>query len=280
MYSNILAAVNEYTNSEAAARYAIALARSCRARLFLLFVAGEGIGHDVFRRAEAALERLFIEAEGEGIEVRSVTETGDPFSVIRATVQNSAIDIVFTATRREDVKKRFFTKTLARDLMLRLPCSVAMVRVVHMGKVHPRRILVPLRSRMSRIEERSCFVARLASSFGSTVTLFHLSSPLTSFFQGEVHLSPAEREQRLSRDVEEFAECLRKYEVLHEKKTGYGAVPRTITIEAAHRRSDLIIMGASERGLLEGVIRRSPIEQVLMETPCNLIILNPRQGTR
>ncbi|MCK7472385.1 MAG: cation-transporting P-type ATPase [Desulfomicrobium escambiense] len=72
--------------------------------------------------------------------------------------------------------------------MLRLPCSVAMVRVVHMGKVHPRRILVPLRSRMSRIEERSCFVARLASSFGSTVTLFHLSSPLTSFFQGEVHL--------------------------------------------------------------------------------------------
>src|SRR4030043_1538051 len=72
MYKKILAAVNEFTNSEVAAKYAIALAKSCQARLSLVFVAEDKIHRDVFRQAEAALERLFIEAEGYDIDVESI----------------------------------------------------------------------------------------------------------------------------------------------------------------------------------------------------------------
>jgi nucleotide-binding universal stress UspA family protein len=138
MYKKILAAVNEFTNSEIAARYAIALAKSCQARLSLVFVAEEKIGRDVFRHAESALERLFIEAEGQDIEVESITEKGDPLKKIKDIAREKNIDIVFTATRREDIEKRFFVKTLAREFMVKLPCSVAMVRVVRMGKIHPK----------------------------------------------------------------------------------------------------------------------------------------------
>ena len=35
-------------------------------------------------------------------------------------------------------------------------------------------------------------------------------------------------------------------------------------------------MGASERGLWESIIGGNPVEQVLRETPCNLIILLPQ----
>ena len=275
MYQRILAAVNEFTNSELAARYAIALAKSCRAKLFLVFVAEERIDKDTFRHAESALGRLFIEAQNQGIDVESITEKGSPLRSISAIVKKEPVDIVFAATRREDVSKRFFQRTLARDFMLRLPCSVAMVRVVRMGKSYPKQILVPLKGRMTHLEERACFVASLAEVFDSSVTLFHLSSPITSFFHGEIQFPPSRREEEIPRDIEDFTECLHKYKISHEKKTGYGAVSQSITIEAAHRRNDLIIMGASERGLLRSIVSGNPVEQVLRETPCNLIILRP-----
>jgi nucleotide-binding universal stress UspA family protein len=275
MYKRILAAVNEFTNSELAAKYAIALAKSCGAKLSLVFVAEDGIDRDAFRHAESALGRLFMEARSQGLDVESITEKGSPLRNISAIVKKAPIDIVFTATRREDVKNRFFQRTLARDFILKLPCSVAMVRVVRMGKSYPTQILVPLKGRMTFLEERACFVARLAKVFNSSVTLFHLTSPLTSFFHGEIHLPPAQREEKIPRDIEDFTECLQRYNISHEKKTGYGSISRSITIEAAHRHNDLIVMGASERSLLKSIVSGNPVEQVLRETPCNLIILRP-----
>jgi nucleotide-binding universal stress UspA family protein len=128
---------------------------------------------------------------------------------------------------------------------------------------------------MTRLEERACFVARLAKVFDSSVTLFHLTSPITSFFHGEIYLPPVQREEKIPSDIEDFTECLHKYKISHEKKTGYGAISRSITIEAAHGRNDLIVMGASERSLLRSIVSENPVEQVLRETPSNLIILRP-----
>ena len=145
MYQKILVAVNEFTNSEIAARYAIALAKACRSRLFLVFAAEEVVGQNAFRHAEGALERLFAAAQGMGVEVESNTVKGPPLKTISGVVREHGIDLVFTATRREDIKKRFFLKTHAREFMMKLPCSVAMVRVVEMGRTHPRNILVPLK---------------------------------------------------------------------------------------------------------------------------------------
>jgi len=278
MYKKVLAAVNEFTNSELAAHYAITLSQSCRAKLFLVFIAQEGIDQNTFKRAESALERLFIEAEGRGIEVESITENGEPLQKIHAMARKEHIDIVFAATRREDITKRFFVKTLAKEFMLKLPCSVAMVRVVRMGRTHPKDILVPFRGQMTHLEERACFVAKLAQGCGSSVTLFHSARPITSFFHGEAHLNPSLRERHIPKDVELFIECLNRYTISHEKRIEYGGISRAITIEAAYRRSDLIIMGASERSLLRSIIRGNPVEEVLRETPCDLIILRPRHA--
>ncbi|MEW6584454.1 MAG: universal stress protein [Nitrospirota bacterium] len=276
MYKKILAAVNEYSNSEIAARYAVALAQSSRARLSLVFVAGEDKGKDSFARAESALERLFLEAQKRDIEVESVTESGSPLEKIAGIVKRDSIDIVFAATRREDVRRRFFVKTLAKEFILKLPCSVAIVRVVRMSKGSPRNILVPLRGRLSHLEERSCFVAKLAETFNASVTLLHMNRPITSFFTGETHLTPSQREEHAPKDIERFTDCLRRFEITHEKKSGYGAVSRAITIEAAHGRNDLIVMGASERSIIRSILYGNPVEEVLRETPCNLIILRPR----
>lgn len=276
MYTRVLAAVNEFTNSEITAWYAIALAKACKATLSLVFVAEDGLDREALRKAESALERLFREAAGRDIEVKSIVEKGNPLKKICDIVKQNDIEIAFTSTRREDIEKRFFTRTLARDLMVKLPCSVATVRVVRMSRGHPKNILVPLRAHMTSLEERACFVAKLAEEFNSSVTLFHLSTPLTSFFHGEMQLNPAQGEDGTPKDIEQFIEYLNRHKILHENRIRYGTVSRSITIEAAHKRNDLIIMGASERSLLRSITRGNPVEDVLRETPCNLIIMRPK----
>jgi nucleotide-binding universal stress UspA family protein len=233
------------------------------------------MSQSVFEKAEDAMKRLFIEAEKMGIQVESITGTGEPAKEIEKIVKHEEIDIAFASTRREDIEKRFYAGTIARNLSLKLPCSVALVRVVHTGRIHPHKILVPLKARIDHIKERAYFIARMAECFHSKVFIFHVTKPITKFFHGEIHLTPAQWEKRLPENIKDFMEHLIRYEIAHEGRLAPGITARSITIEAAAKRHDLIIMGASERGLLASIIKGNPVEDVLRETPCDLIILKP-----
>lgn len=276
MYEKILAAVNEHINSEIAARYALTLARSCRAKLYVCFVAAGELSRPAVARAEDAVERLFLEARAAGVQAETITETGDPVREIERIARAEGIDIAFAATRREDMEKRFYAGTVARRLSLGLPCSVALVRAVHLGRIQPRKILVPLKARVDHLRERAHFAAKMAEGAAATLFVFHVTKPITRFFRGEVHLTPAQWEKRLPEDISSFLGALRHYRIEHEGLLTPGIAGRNITIEAAAKRHDLIIMGASERSLLSSILRGNPVESALRETPCDLIILKSR----
>lgn len=275
-YKKILAAVNEHLNSEFAARYALNLAKACNAKFYVCFIAGKGTSQACCARAGDAMERLFNEARELGIQAESIIETGDPVKEVDRIVRREVTDIVFASTRREDIEKRFYAGTVARRLSLHLPCSVALVRAVHMGRIQPRNILVPLKARVGHVRERACFAAKMAEGFHSKLSILHTTKPVTRFFHGEVHLTPVEWEKRLPADISGFIKHIEKYGVEFESRLSPGAAARSITLEAAAKRHDLIIMGASERSLPASFLRGNPVEDVLRETPCNLIILNPR----
>lgn len=276
MYKKILAAVNEHINSEVTARYALNLAKACEAKLFLCFIAERDTPVSVIEKAEDAMKRLFIEAERLGIPVESITETGDVVREIERIVNLEKIDIVFASTRREDIEKRFYAGTIARNLSLKLPCSVALVRVVHMGRALPKNILVPLKARIDHIRERAYFISKMSEAFRSKVSIFHVTRPITRFFHGEIHLTPAQWERKLPEDITDLMEHLTRQGVLHDRRLIPGATAKSITVEAAAKRHDLIIMGASERSLLSSLLKGNPVEDVLRETPCDLIIHKPR----
>jgi nucleotide-binding universal stress UspA family protein len=276
MYTKILAAVNEHLNSEISARYALNLANACGAKLHICFIAEKGMSRTSFHRAEDAMKRLFIKAKEVDIQVEGITGTGKPVKEIDKIVRREGIDIVFASTRREDIEKRFYAGTIARSLSLNLPCSVALVRVIHIGRVQPKNILLPLKAKINHIRERAYFTAKMAEGFGSKVFVFHATKPITKFFHGEIHLTPVEWGKRLPRDISDFMEYLRKYRIVYERKLTPGTIAMSITIEAFSKRHDLIIMGASERSLLSSLLKGNPVEDVLRETPCDLIILKPR----
>ncbi len=276
MYRKILAAVNEHINSEVAGRYALRLAKSCGASFLTCFIAEKGTPEESVVRAEEAMKRLITEAELLEVPAGSITKIGDTLGEIGAVVRHKGIDIVFAATRRSDIEKRFYSGTVTRRLSLQLPCSVALVRVVHMGKIHPHKILVPLKAGIDHIKERAYFTSKIAECCDAKVVVFHATKPITRFFHGEIHLTPYEWEKRLPEGISGFVEYLRKYDIAHEGRLLPGKAARSITIEAAAKRHDLIIMGASERSLLTSLIKGNPVEEVLRETPCDLIILKPR----
>ena len=276
MYKRILTAVNEHLNSEVTARYAISLAKICGAKLYLCFVAEKEMAASTIDRAEEAVKRIFIEAEKIGLDVEAISETGDPVRKIHEIVRKEEIDIVFASTRKEDIERRFFAGTIARRLSLSLPCSMAIVRVVHPGRIHPREILVPLKARIDHVEERAYFTAKTAQAFGSEVYLLHAPEPISKFFHGEIHLTPLEWEEKLPKDISDFMEHMKRYRIEHAGRSVPGSIGRMITIEAFSKRHDLIIMGASQRRMLSSILKGNPVEEVLRNTPCDLIILKPR----
>jgi nucleotide-binding universal stress UspA family protein len=276
MYKKILAAVNEHLNSEVAARYALNLAQELHAKFYICFVAEEGMSPHNRHAAEEAIQRLFDEARERNIPAESIEATGNPVREIGTIVRQEKIGMVFASTRREDLEKRFYAGTVARSLSLKLPCSVALVRVAHFGRVRPRRILVPVKARIGHVMERANFVTYMAKAYGAKVYVFHTPKPIEKIFSGEIHLSPPEWEERISRDISLFMKCLKQQDIEHEGKHLPGKIARNITIEAFAKRHDLIIMGASERSLLASLLKGNPVEQVLRETPCDLIILKPR----
>lgn len=276
IYRRILAAVNEHVNSEAAARYALEIARYTKGKIYFCSIAERSVPERLFRRAEEAVLRLFHRARELSVEAESIVESGDPLERISGIVRIEGIDLVFAATRREDTERRFFVRTTARRLALRLPCSIALVRVVHMGRLHPKEILVPLKARIPGLAEQARFVGVLAGAFGSRLYLFHAARPIRKLFHGEMHLTPIEWEKKLPRDISLFIEHLDRLDVEHERRLAPGREGRSIAIEAAARKVDLIVMGASTRGLVISLLKENPVEQVLRETPCDLIILRPR----
>ena len=274
MYNNVLAAINEFTNSEVAAAFAVTFSRVCGARL-ILYYADEGKGKDAASHAEAALERLFAHAVYEGVEVERIVEKGSPFDKIPRQVSANSIDIMFMATRHEDASRRFFTRTLPRELMLSLPCSVVLARIVKFGMPAPRHILAPIRGFLSDVDKRAFFLAALTRGFGSKLTLFHMQEPLISFFHGEISLAPAQREERLPQDVRAYIRAVEAQGVTPFVRTAHGAGRWSVVTESALHRNDLIIMGASQRGLLREIVSGNPVEQTLRDTICNMFVFRP-----
>jgi nucleotide-binding universal stress UspA family protein len=276
MYKKILVAVNEHINSEVTGRCALHLSKSCRAKFYTCFIAEKGAQKESLNRAQEAMMRLFVEAERLGVCVESITRTGEAVKEIDVLVRHEGIDIVFAATRREDLERRFYSGTVARRLSMKLPCSVALMRVVHFGRIQPRKILVPLKAKIDHIAERARFASFMAKAFGSKVFVFHTPKPVEKFLRGEIHLTPPEWKERISPDISRFMDYLKQQDIDHEGRLLPGRTARNITIEAFAKRHDLIVMGASERSLWASLLQGNPVEEVLREAPCDLIILKPR----
>ena len=278
MYKKILMAVDGSFNAEAAGRYAIAIASACRAKLYIVSIIPPKMHEKDIKGAEESVERIIEEARKHDLDVRPIIEEGAVVPVISEIVRREKIELAIAAARSEHVEQRFFVRTVSRELIRLLPCSVIIIRVVNPGKMaYPRDILVPIIGSEYDLSENVFLTSRLARYYKAKVIVLHLKRSITTLFKKGMIKDAAEGEAENIEETKSFIEHLKRFKVYPKTRVSYFIkASRAISMEAAAKRHDLIILGATKRSLISQLIRGNPVEEVLRRTPCDLMILKPK----
>ena len=258
-YRKIISVVNEHTSSIVTSGYAITLAAGCEADLVLYAAHDGGCNETVLLRIDRHLDHLYTVAVKLGISVTRITEVGNLCTLLPKRVLTETADLVFyPMTSHEQYGANLRRHTVHRLLRI-ITTDLAITRVITMNKPHPARILVPLGKIVSDTEHRLRFVIGLARSFHSQVTLLHLSGQRRAM-------------QEMPEDVTLFREQLQQQHVPVLERSGGGDIGEAITVEAITRHDDLIVLGASERGVFRRLFFGNPAGDVMHQPPCNTIL--------
>lgn len=257
-YRTIFAVVNADTASTVSARYAIALAAACSCRLVLYSAEEASPGQANLGRTARHLEHLFHEASALALPLTSITESGPIDQCLPRRAQTEQADLVFYPLTPDEQRAGLFGRKPVHRLLQTLAADLAIMRIIHMGKPHPRRILVPLARHVANPRSRIRFITALSRSFHATITLFHLATVRSTAIPPD--------------DLIRFRTELHADHVIAQERYAIGPIGRGIMIEAATRHNDLIVVGASERGLLRQLFYGNPAGDVMHYPPCNTIL--------
>jgi nucleotide-binding universal stress UspA family protein len=259
-YRRILAVINEHTASSVAAHYALALAASGETELVLYAAQDAGVGETTLQRTERHLDQLFSVALQHNIAVSRITEAGALYRLLPKRVQAEGADLVFYPLTPGEQYGTALQLQTVHKLLRTVSADLAIMRIMHMGKPHPHRILVPIGGVINDREQRVKFVAALARGFHSQVTLFH---------------RPDVGKRGVPDDVVALRNELRQHHLPVLERSGSGRIARAIALEAVSHHNDLIVVGASERGMLRRLFFGNPAGDVMVQPPCNSILFRP-----
>jgi len=257
-YRKIITVVNEHTVSTVTGRYAISLAVSCRAELVLYAAHEEGSNGTLLRHLESHLDQLHTDASKLGIPVTRITEIGDIGSLLPKRVLAERADLVMFPLLPFKRYGAYLARLTVHRLLRTIKSDLAIMRVITMAKPYPGHILMPLGGIVGDNGRRLMFISGLAKSFNSQVTLYHLAA------KGEADGMPD--------DIIRFGKQLQHQQVKVLERHGEGDIGKAIVLEAVTRHSDLIVLGASGRGMLHKLVFGNPASELMHQPPCNSIL--------
>ncbi|MFA7059484.1 MAG: universal stress protein [Pedobacter sp.] len=257
-YRKIFSVVNDHTASTVTARYAISLATACKAELVLYATHDVGSNETVLSHTDRHMAHLFTDAFELGIPVTRITEIGNISELLPKRVQAENADLVFFPLMPYKQYGADLARHTVHNLLRTIKSDLAIMRILTMAKPHPGHILAPLGKVIVDEGRRLMFIAWLAKSFHSQVTLFHLS---------------AERDGKgMPDNITRFRNQLQLQDVTVLERSGVGQIGKSINVEAITRHNDLIVLGASGRGVLSKLFLGNPVGDVMHQPPCNSIL--------
>lgn len=256
-YRTILAVVNEQSASTITARYAIAMAQGAKAKLLLYSAETAGTDEKILSHTDRHLDHLFTTAFDLGIAVTRITEIGSITQLLQKRVLTEQVDLVFYPIHPNEQYGNPLQRQNVHRLLRTIRADLAIMRIMHMGKPHPRHILVPLAANVTDREQRTAFLAALARSFHAQITLFH---------------RPVDHREESPADFIAMRNALLQHHLPVLERSGFGQIAKTIAMEAVSHHNDLIVIGASERGVLRRMFSGNPAGDVMQQPPCNAIL--------
>lgn len=256
-YRTIVSVINEHSGSTVTASYAIALATASKARLVFYAAHPLGTSETILHHTERHLDHLFGVALEHGVAVTRITEVGQITRLLPKRVLAENADLVFYPLLPNERYGAPLQRQNVHQLLRSIRADLVIMRIMHMGKPHPRHILVPLASGVPDLTRRVSFLALLAQSFHAQITLFHRQD---------------DRGQRAPTDLGKVYSALKQQHLPVLERTGTGPIAKAIALEAISRHSDLIVLGASERSSLRRLFFGNPSGDVMHRPPCNAVL--------
>jgi len=256
-YRTIIAVINEHSGSTVTACYAIALAASCKARLVLYAAHTENTSEAVLLHTEQHQDHLFTAALDHDLPVTRITEVGLITRLLPKRVLAEEADLVFYPLLPDERYGATLQQQAVHHLLRSIKADLAIMRIMHMGKPHPRHILVPLGGATSDHKQRVAFLAALGKCFHAQITLFH---------------RPANQQQVPPEAFATMRTTLRHHHLNVLERSANGPIAKAITLEAISHHHDLIVVGASERTILWRLFFGNPAGDLLHRPPCNVIL--------
>lgn len=257
-YRTIFSVINEHTASTVAARYAISLAAACKAGLVLYAANTAESGENIRHRTDSNLDHLHTVATRLNISVTRIRETGNIGTLLPERAQSEKADLVLYPLTPYERYGATLQRHTVHDLLRSIRPDLAIIRSISMAKPHAGNILVPLGMVDKNRERLILFISELAGSFHSQVTLFHLFQELGAT------VMPV--------DIARFRNRLLQQNIIVLERSGKGQISKSITVEAITRHNDLIILGASDRGILRRILFGNPAGEIIQQSPCNTIL--------
>ncbi len=295
-FERILCPVAESHEADEGLGYAIALARSYGASLFILTCVEEPSAIDAESVAairvaiNRAVEHSFVSYPGIGRTVPVaweliVTESRRPAELIKQQAETLDIDLIVMSSRRRPYAAALLGST-AESIARTAPCPVLVTRFD--GGHHQA-------GAIGNFEFKKLLVASDFSSDSDSALRYGLS--LAQEYQSELHLlhvltNSKTRDEDVawtSQTAEgPYHEAARK---LHQSVPGEahlwsevthsireGRAYREIVSYAVEQEIDLICIGAHGQGFRFGTLFGSNADRVLRESPCPVLVVRPLAG--
>lgn len=237
MYEKVLAEINDTITSETFARYALKFAKLIDASFYICSVHKK---EEKFEKAEAVLKKVFLEAEKNNLKVECIIKKGERFKELKDIIKKEKLDIAFLPS--DDFKK-----------ISKLPCSMAIIKIINMGKLSPKRILFILKGKANYLKEKAIFIENLSK-------IFHAKVYINYFGKDE--------------NIEKFFSILKKHEIKIETKVFPKFSLKTATFQALSKKSELLVVEQEKSRFLE-ILKPDPVAKLIENPPCNLIIFKP-----
>ena len=275
-YKKILVAVDGTFHASVAARYSFWFALAFHSKLFVVTVITKDMNEKEEKSATYSISKIIDEAGGSDLDIEGVILKGDVISAINKFVKENMIDIVFSSTRRPQKEGRFFVQSVSSGLMSGVSCNVIAIKISHPGRsLRSKRVLVPLIGDGYMDRERADIVAALAERFNSRITVFHVSKLSASKIKRMDKADKGLMIEKCERKLLSFMKELGSRGINASVKIVSGSKVRDeIISEASHHKYDLIILGTTKRNIINRVVSGNPVEEILRDTPCDVMLLH------
>jgi len=193
---------------------------------------------------------------------------------LRQAIPHDANNLFIFGTRSKVKKRTLLRGSIAEQLLRTHQCPVLAVRVVQPGLLgSPEELLLPLAGHWSGVARIEPIVKRLIFR----VHRLHLFRALQVHHLRHAHLS-VDRERRLLAAGQSYLRAIG--DQLSEKLPHKFSLERQVMIaanwpnavltQASRLKTQMVLLGVSERSLAHKMLHGVGIEQVLRESPCDI----------